>query len=202
MKLHSPCCHRFSSAVSAAPSPNALFSGQDDPNRHRLSGRRRQRSLAAADRPAHGQIYSRQSQLHRAEHARGQLDDRGQLRLQRRQAGRPHTRLDRSHALLRSARRPQRSEIRLGQIQLHRLAGAKRAPSLHARRYPVQNHRRRAQSQRAAQMRFRRRHRHRLLFSRNCSRKRSAPSSTSCSAIKAAAPSIWRWKKARSNAAP
>ncbi len=52
----------------------------------------------------------------------------------------------------------------------HRLAVGERTPALHARRYPVQNHRRRAQSQRAAQMRFRRRDWDRLLFSQAAGR--------------------------------
>ena len=58
----------------------------------------------------------------------------------RRQAGRADPRLDCSHSLLRSARRAQRGPIRLGQVQLHRLAIGERASSLYAHGQPVQNH--------------------------------------------------------------
>jgi tripartite-type tricarboxylate transporter receptor subunit TctC len=42
----------------------------------------------------------------------------------------------------------------------------------------------------------------RAFISPSCSKKPSAPSSTSCWATRAAAPSTWRWKRVRSSAAP
>ena len=44
--------------------------------------------------------------------------------------------------------------IRLGQVQLHRFAVTKRTSSVYAQRQSVQNHRRRAQGQRTAKVRF------------------------------------------------
>ena len=62
----------------------------------------------------------------RAKHAGRGFGDRGELCLQRRQAGRPHSRLDQFRHLHGSTDRPQRSAVRLGEVQLDRHAGTDR----------------------------------------------------------------------------
>ena len=96
----------------------------------------------------------------------------------------------------------QRSPILLGQVQLHRLTIGKRASALHADGQPIQNHRRRAKVEGAAQMRLRRRHRHGAFTFPDYWKIRLPRNSPLFSAIKAADQSTSQWRRARSVVAP
>ena len=81
------------------------FLSRKDRSHHRRSDAGRLlRSLGAAARPFHAALYSGQSQLHRAEYAGGEFDDRDEPCVRRSQARRTHPR----HAELRRLSRPAR----------------------------------------------------------------------------------------------
>ena len=178
------------------------FQGKDDSDRDRLPRRRRERSVAAAHRPTHDEIHSRQSEFYHPEHAGSQLDDRRQLCIL------PSP--NRTH--LRSAgSRPLSTSIRS--------SGAKKSNTIGASTVSSARRRRANTSFICAPIA---RTKPSKIFAKpasrpnavpaappgpvsifpSCWKKPSAPSLPSCSAIKAAAPSISRWKKARSTAAP
>ena len=121
--------------LERASAPDALLSRQNHhPGRH-FHHRRRLRSLGAADGAPYRQIYSRQSVDRRAKHAGRRQHHRRQLRLRRRQTRRLDARRGQSGAIFRSTGRALGSKIRLGEVQLDRLAGKKRHRLLHARRH-------------------------------------------------------------------
>src|SRR5439155_22595801 len=77
---------------------------------------------AAASGP-YGKTYSRQSEHARSKYARGALGDRGELRLQRVEAGWIDLGFHRTPAISRSARWQERCAFRLGEVWLDRVAG-------------------------------------------------------------------------------
>ena len=62
--------------ISIVQAQTDFFGGKTSSDRHRISGRRRQRHVAAAHRPTYDKVHSRQSEFYHSEYAGSQLDDR------------------------------------------------------------------------------------------------------------------------------
>src|SRR5436305_3311804 len=95
------------------------------------------RLLRQAPSGPYGKTYSRQSEHDRSKYARGGLDDRGELRLQRVEAGWIDLGFHRTLVISRSARRQERSAFRLGEVWLDRVAGEYTVAAVYEKRHTL-----------------------------------------------------------------